>query len=94
MTEQQSMALTGPSQHRTGQNAKHDSAEKHVTGQARYIDDVSEPKSCLHVAVGGSKFAHARLKSINLDKVRTAPGVCGVITAQDVPGEIDIGPVF
>ena len=31
---------------------------------------------------------------MDLDRVRAAPGVVAVVTAQDVPGENDVGPVF
>jgi len=77
-----------------GQSAKHDSAWKHVSGQARYIDDLPMPEKLLHAAVGHSQQAHARILSMNLDAVRQYPGVVVVITAKDVPGQLDIGPVF
>lgn len=83
-----------PPKGRMGHKAQHDSAQKHVTGKAIYIDDIVEPKGCLHVAVGGSHFAHAKIKSINLEAVKNAPGVVEVITITDVPGHTDIGPVF
>ena len=35
----------------------HDSAVKHVTGTARYIDDVAEPAGTLHIAPGGAAIA-------------------------------------
>ncbi|MBZ2169344.1 xanthine dehydrogenase molybdopterin binding subunit [Marinobacter sp. F4216] len=77
-----------------GQGARHDSAWKHVSGQARYIDDLPEPQGLLHAAVGHSEQAHARIVSIDLEAVRQYPGVVAVITAGDVPGHLDIGPVF
>lgn len=73
---------------------QHDSAQKHVCGSAAYIDDLPELPGTLHVAVGGSKFAHARIESIDLSAVERAPGVVKVITVDDVPGHTDIGPVF
>lgn len=83
-----------PAKGKTGSSMKHESAEKHVTGKAVYVDDMAEPKDCLHVAVGGSEHAHARIISIDLDAVKQAPGVVDVITVKDVPGHTDIGPVF
>src|SRR3989442_14260966 len=41
-----------------------------------------------------SERAHARLKSVDLAKVRAAPGVVAVITAKDIPGKNDYGPVI
>jgi len=77
-----------------GHSVKHDSAWKHVSGQARYIDDLPTPERLLHAAVGHSKQAHARILSMDLEAVRQYPGVKVVITAKDVPGRLDIGPVF
>lgn len=78
----------------TGQSSKHESAIKHVSGSAVYIDDIAEAKNMLHASVGRSSIAAGKITHINLDKVRTAPGVVCVITHEDVPGELDIGPVF
>ncbi|QEA39620.1 xanthine dehydrogenase molybdopterin binding subunit [Pistricoccus aurantiacus] len=72
----------------------HESAVKHVTGRAAYIDDLKAPADALHMAVGLSPVAHGRLTRLDLDKVRAAPGVVDVITIKDVPGHADIGPVF
>ena len=33
---------------------RHDSAPKHVAGQASFIDDMREPEGLLHIAVGGA----------------------------------------
>ncbi len=77
-----------------GSSVQHDSAWKHVSGQARYIDDMPEPEGLLHAAAGHSEQTHARILSMDLSAVRAYPGVVAVITAQDVPGHIDIGPVF
>lgn len=78
----------------TGQNIQHESAEKHVTGKAVYVDDMPEYPNQLHIAVGGSAHAHAKIKSIDLTAVRATPGVFEVVTVEDVPGHVDIGPVF
>jgi xanthine dehydrogenase large subunit len=70
----------------------HDSAIKHVTGRAVYIDDMIEPAGLLHVYVGTSQVAHGRIRQLNLDEVRACPGVVSVITAADIPGSNDISP--
>ncbi|QFT84892.1 putative xanthine dehydrogenase subunit D [Halomonas sp. THAF12] len=77
-----------------GSARAHESAVKHVTGRAPYIDDIATPANALHVAVGFSPVAHGRLTRLDLDGVRDAPGVVDVITLADVPGHTDIGPVF
>jgi xanthine dehydrogenase large subunit len=70
----------------------HDSARKQVTGEARYIDDLPEPSGLLHIQVGLSTQAHARLAGLDLRRVRKAPGVVAVLTASDVPGINDASP--
>ena len=70
----------------------HDSAFRHVTGEALYIDDMPEPAGLLHVQLGLSTKAHARLLDVDLAAVRAAPGVVCVLTAADVPGENDVSP--
>jgi xanthine dehydrogenase large subunit len=76
-----------------GEAVPHDSSRLHVSGEALYTDDIPEPRGLLHVAVGMSAKAHARIKSIDLEAVRNAPGVVAVMTAADIPGENNCGPV-
>lgn len=71
----------------------HDSANKHVTGEAIYTDDIAEPRNLLHVQVGVSTHAHAELDFIDLSQVRSASGVICVLTAADVPGVNDVSPI-
>ncbi|MEQ6917593.1 xanthine dehydrogenase molybdopterin binding subunit [Halomonas aquatica] len=77
-----------------GQAQAHESAVKHVTGGAAYIDDIPAPADALHVALGLSPVACGRLTSLDLDRVRALPGVVDVVGFADVPGQTDIGPVF
>ena len=71
---------------------RHDSAIKHVTGSAEYCDDIAEPVGTLHAYLGLSTRAHALLRDVDLDAVRAAPGVVGVLTAGDIPGVNDVSP--
>ncbi|WP_282606454.1 xanthine dehydrogenase molybdopterin binding subunit [Pelagibius sp. Alg239-R121] len=73
---------------------KHDSAHKHVTGEAIYVDDIPQPAQLLHLACGQSARAHAKIISMDLSLVRQAPGVVAVLTGEDIPGENDVGPVI
>jgi xanthine dehydrogenase large subunit len=75
------------------QPVRHDSAEKHVAGQAVYIDDQPEPANLLHVFLGMSRRAHARIVAMDLSAVRAAPGVVDVVRAADIPGKNDVSPV-
>lgn len=71
----------------------HDSAHLHVSGAAQYVDDLPEPLGCLHLYVAMSERAHAEITALDLSAVETAPGVACVLTAADIEGENDIGPV-
>ncbi|HRE21966.1 MAG TPA: molybdopterin-dependent oxidoreductase, partial [Rhabdaerophilum sp.] len=72
----------------------HDSAIRHVAGAAPYIDDLPEPAGTLHLALGLAPVARGRITRLDLDKVRAAPDVVAVFTANDVPGRNDVSPSF
>jgi len=70
----------------------HDAAPLHVTGQARYIDDIPTPANTLHLAFGTSEVAAGKIIAMNLEKVRAAAGVIAVFTADDLPFANDVSP--
>ncbi|WP_353474174.1 xanthine dehydrogenase molybdopterin binding subunit [Salipiger sp. H15] len=67
----------------------HDAAPLHVSGKARYIDDIPVPADCLHLAFGLSTIAAGTITSIDLSAVRAAPGVVKVWEAKDLPSDCD-----
>jgi hypothetical protein len=77
-----------------GAPVRHDSAHLHVSGEAAYTDDILEARGTLHAAFGLSRRAHARIRSMDLSGVRAAPGVVTVLTAADIPGENNVGPIL
>ena len=62
-----------------------------VTGKTRYAGD-HQPEGALHLAVARSREPHAELKGIDTSEAKAAPGVVGVWTAADIPGELWLGP--
>ncbi|MFP3440681.1 hypothetical protein R0K18_23365, partial [Pantoea sp. SIMBA_133] len=50
----------------SGSAARHESAVKHVTGRAAYIDDLALPADALHLAVGLSPVASGRITGLDL----------------------------
>lgn len=76
-----------------GQAVPHESAHLHVTGRATYIDDLPELAGTLHAAPGLATCARGRIKSLDLSAVRAYPGVRSVLTAADIPGENNCGPI-
>ncbi len=77
-----------------GQRIPHESATRHVSGEALYIDDRLEFPNQLHLAVKLSEHPHALIKNIDTSACLSTPGIVCVITAKDIPGELDIGAVF
>jgi CO/xanthine dehydrogenase Mo-binding subunit len=55
-----------------------------VTGRAVYIDELKRP-GMLYGKILYSRYAHARIKSINAERARNLPGVRAVITGYDIP---------
>jgi xanthine dehydrogenase large subunit len=76
-----------------GRSVKHESADKHVSGEAVYVDDRLEFPNQLHVYARMSDRAHARIVRIDTAPCYAIPGVAIAITSKDVPGQLDIGPV-
>src|SRR5207302_7537702 len=58
---------------------------KLVTGHGSYIDDLTLTGLC-HLAFVRSPYAHARIRSIDAGRARSAPGVIGVYAAADFDG--------
>ena len=73
---------------------RHDSAHKHVTGDAVYVDDIRVPDDTLVVLIGQSPHAHARILDIDLARVARSEGVVAVLTHADIPGRNDCSPVY
>ena len=69
---------------------RHDSALKHVTGQAVYIDDMPEPAGTLHAALVLSPVAHGRLRKLDVPR---GAGVVAVLGPNDIPGKNDVAAV-
>ncbi|MBB3062872.1 xanthine dehydrogenase molybdopterin binding subunit [Microbulbifer rhizosphaerae] len=79
---------------REDRSIAHESAAKHITGRAQYLDDIPEWPDMLHVATAGAEYAHAIIEGVDLEAARSAPGVVDLIIQRDIPGNPDISPVF
>jgi xanthine dehydrogenase large subunit len=76
-----------------GVGLSHESARGHVTGSAKYVDDLwSTLAHVVHLWPVLVPHARARLLGIDSAAALAAPGVLAVLTAADVPGENDVGP--
>ena len=86
----------GQASHATGmvgRSVPHESAHLHVAGRATYIDDIAEVAGTLHCALGLSPVAHGRLHRVDVERIGAMPGVVAVLTAADIPGENQCGPI-
>ncbi len=75
-----------------GKPLPHDAAHLHVTGEARYVDDIPLPGNALHLAFGLSTCAHGDITGIDLSGVRAADGVVAVYSAEDLDPMPDCSP--
>jgi xanthine dehydrogenase large subunit len=76
-----------------GQALPHESAVGHVTGAARYVDDLTASTAHLvHAWPVTAPHARARILALQTAAALSAPGVLAVLTAADVTGENDTGP--
>ncbi|MBE0548797.1 MAG: xanthine dehydrogenase molybdopterin binding subunit [Rubrivivax sp.] len=74
-----------------GVSRPHESAHLHVAGSAPYTDDLPEMAGTLHAALGLSPLAHGVIDALDLEALRTMPGVVDVFSARDIPGRNDCG---
>ena len=58
-----------------------------LTGAGTYVDDIDLP-GLLHVSFVRSTQPHARLRSVDVEAARGAPGVVAVLTADDLVGRV------
>src|SRR5215472_9075106 len=54
-----------------------------IRGGGRYTDDI-KLAGMAHGVVLRSPYAHARIKSLDVNNARSAPGVLAVLTSEDV----------
>ncbi len=82
--------IVGTALHR---EAPHESGLGHVTGAARYVDDLPEPPGLLHGVIVTSPVARGRLLGVDVSGALRVEGVARVLTAADIPGDNHVGPI-
>ena len=70
----------------------HDAAALHVTGAARYVDDIPTPRGTLHIAFALSDVAHGTLNGLDVAAARAAKGVHAVWSGADISPMPDCSP--
>jgi len=71
----------------------HESAHKHVTGEAIYTDDYAARKNMLEVWPVCAPHARAKILRRDASAAKTMPGVIAILLAEDIPGLNDVGAV-
>ena len=66
-----------------GRSLPRENAKKHLEGGGQFVDDLVLPRM-LHVAFLRSPFAHADIKSINVDEAKKSSGVFDIYTAKEI----------
>jgi CO/xanthine dehydrogenase Mo-binding subunit len=96
------MALTAPPEEKqvrtenlqgpVGQSVIRADGREKVRGEPVFYGDVTLPGT-LHGRVLRSRFAHARILSVDTARAKALPGVAAVVVANDVPGSNALFPV-
>jgi aldehyde oxidoreductase len=73
-----------------GENTHRVDAVQKVIGTAEYVDDM-RIEGMIYGSAVRTKYPRARVLDINIEKAKNHPGVVGVFTADDVPGDKKIG---
>jgi carbon-monoxide dehydrogenase large subunit len=92
------MAVPATRVHRTdkkwvGKSIRRVEDPKFLAGRGGYIDDMSLP-GLLHATLVRSPYAHARIKSIDVEAARQVPGVVAVVTGAEAAELCDSMPDF
>ena len=76
-----------------GSSRSHESARAHVTGSAKYVDDLwPSLAGTAHLWPVTVPHAHARVLGLDTALALASPGVLTVLTSDDVTGINDVGP--
>ncbi len=77
-----------------GKSISHESAVGHVSGAARYTDDLLDRyPDALHAWPVLSEHAHAKILAIDSNAAQAIPGVVKVLSSADIPGQNEVGAV-
>ena len=67
-----------------GQSVPRKDGRGKVTGETKFFSDMALP-DMLYAKVARSKYPHANIRKITIEKAKAIPGVVAVLTHKDVP---------
>lgn len=88
------MKLNPAAKNVVGQSVKHESAIAQVQGKAPYVDDAAMAQGTLHAYPVLSPVARGKLLAIDDTEAKNCTGFVCMLTAKDITGKKDIGPVY
>ena len=72
----------------------HESAIAHVGGEAKFVDDLPSSKDEVWVDYIPSPSAHGKILGHNFEELKQIPGILGIFTFQDLPGNNHFGNII
>ena len=72
----------------------HESAIAHVGGEAKFVDDLPSSKDEVWVDYIPSPTAHGKILAHNFEELKQIPGILGIFTFQDLPGNNHFGNII
>ena len=72
----------------------HESATAHVSGEAKFVDDLPPYQGEIRVDYIPSPSAHGKIRGHNFEELKQIPGILGVFTHQDLPGKNVFGNII
>lgn len=88
------MKLKSEDKNTVGKSIRHESAIAQVMGTAPYVDDATLPQGALHAYPVLSPVAKGKLIAIDASEAEIMDGFVCMLTADDITGKKDIGPVY
>ncbi|RYX83548.1 xanthine dehydrogenase molybdopterin binding subunit [bacterium] len=77
-----------------GRSIPHESSRDHVRGRSIFLDDIPPHRNELLVDFVSSPVARGEIVALDLSAAAKLPGVVGLYTFRDVPGDNLFGPIF
>lgn len=66
----------------------------HTRGESVFLDDISLPEGLVYAAIFPSPAAHGKIKRLDVEKARANPGIIGILTFKDIPGQNQVGGII
>src|SRR6056297_1743140 len=84
--------MSGKGYRVVGSNVKRKEGAQKACGTSKYIDDMEFP-DMVYVSIRTAGVAHGIIKAIDTEPAGRMDGVIDIITADDIPGENQMGEV-